>query len=278
MRDKRIADVPADDLLWTVLKNIKRSDPAFQLETQFLEVQQRRKRLQVFEGDGHGGIAKKSLFIHGSSGRYPWSNKDTYFPKSYELMWSMTRSVEDVQKYADDVKKIIEVTYKTICEQVVSSGVKNAFECSSFKLSQAMIHFVQPIRRLAYMDGRISDSFNLALFLASKSYEDLPSIYGGYNYRISDPLIDELLDEISRQVKNDNENFDPTETIATIKRQMDFLEQRGVYTYLPEAYAFLITGEDGEKRKKRLKKGLKGDRLVPCSREHPQKNWYTCSH
>jgi hypothetical protein len=243
---KRKVDGPMDDLLLEILKRLKAESEHFTPIRTFLEVDKTRRLFSISEPASSDDNRSRPLFVHNDAiGLF--SDNDTFFAKSYELMWSFLEGQKAVDRYRKKVEASISKAYEEVESEAKRWNRKDAFEFSSYKLSLRLKEYVQAVRRLGYMDGCTIQAFRLALLLGKSSYTRLPSIFGGYNYRPSDPLIDGLLVEMAKMVKKDDPKFDPTHMVSDMKGEIANLEERGIRTYFPRSYKLLSSYMPGAK-------------------------------
>jgi hypothetical protein len=251
---KRKSDGPADDLLLYLTKKMKQTKKDFVPLSEFEELNRQRKLFSLFDPESTHDTRTKGLFVHNDPGDHPFSDYDTFFPKSYELMWSYIVGPEGVQRHQRELKTRIHDTHTKIEEEVKGWNQKGGFEYASYKLSRDMQPFVQSIRRLGYMEGGLRDAFDLVLYLGRWSCAQLSSIFGGYNLRPLDPLADGLLVELAKLIKEEDPNFDPTDVLTRLKEEVDSMEYHGIYTYFPRSCKWLSSWEAGAKMREKAEK------------------------
>ena len=250
----RKSDVPADDLLLELTKRLKEKDGSFNFADAFSELNKSRKEFAMLDIYSRP-YRHTGFFVHRYVGDLPPSDHDTFFTKSYELMWSYLEGPEVVQNYHYELKAKISEAHADIKKETMDCNEKGGFEYSSYKLSKKMQEYVQVVRRYGYMSGTSRQAFELALHLAKSSYTRLPSIFGGYNYQQSDPAIDALVVEMGKLFKEADDNFDFTQTVSDLSAEIDFMQDREVTTYLPRSYKHMTSWLPGAKaRKKAVKK------------------------
>jgi len=225
---------------------MKAEDNSFRPARAFWELDKARRLFSVMEPIREVGTPNRGLFIH-RSGKRPFSENDTFPPKSYELMWGYLEGSEAVGHYHKEVESSITRSHAEIESEVEEWNHQDGFECSSYKLSLRMKEYVQAVWRLGYMAGGTLRAFQLALHLGKSTYTQLPSMFGGYNYRPVDPLIDGLLVEMAKLFKKDDPRFDPKQVISELKADIAYLEERGIYTHFPQSYKLLCSYLPGSK-------------------------------
>jgi hypothetical protein len=235
-------------------KRLKQEDARFQPVHEFEELNKQRSFFRAFVSNQSRGIDRVlDVFVH-RGGEGPFSNTDSYFPKSYELMWSYVEGPHAVNQYHDELKADIHKTYAKVIKNVESFHDKAGFECSSYRLSNEMQDFVQAIRRLAYMEGGFRRALTLALFLGKLTYSQQTSVFGGYNYRPIDILSDGLIAELLKLSKQECPSFDGSNIISDMDSQIQYLDRRNIYTYMPRSFKLLSSWAVGAKAKEKEEK------------------------
>jgi hypothetical protein len=73
-----------------------------------------------------GGNRPLEAFVH-NDGKGPFCNADSYFPKSYELMWSYIEGPDAVKEYHDELKSKVQTTYDKVIREVEPFSKKRRF-------------------------------------------------------------------------------------------------------------------------------------------------------
>jgi hypothetical protein len=129
MDDKCKSDAPANDLLLCLTKKMRQEDACFTPVHEFNELNQRRKFSGAFISDmtlTRGGNRLLEAFVH-NYGKGPFCNADSYFPKSYELMWSYIEGPDAVKEYHDELKAKFQTTYDKVIREVEPFSKKRRF-------------------------------------------------------------------------------------------------------------------------------------------------------
>lgn len=252
---KRKVDGPLDDLLFEILTKPRAEDENFLPVDAFWEVDKTRRLFSLNDKEGfHDGTKNTTLFVHKAADDRPFSENDTFFQKSYSLMWSYLEGPVSVVEYYTETKNGILEAYEAIEDEVTQWKRKDGFECSSYRLSTKMKEHVQAVRRLGYMAGGERRAFELAFELGQATFTNLSSMFGGYNYRPSDPLVDDLLVEMAKLVMKEDPDFDPTDMKAAMDQDITYLEDCGICTYLPRSHKLLSSYMPGAKEKEKTAK------------------------
>ncbi|PVH80571.1 hypothetical protein DL98DRAFT_187028 [Cadophora sp. DSE1049] len=206
---ERPSDGPADALLVKLSKRMKNENPDFEFdETQ---------RLLKDEVDR---LRSKGI--------------ETFFPASYELMWSFVQGPEAVRSVYDACKLEITETHERCVKDMCAT--KSRPYRHSCDLSSEMTKFIPTVQRLSNMEGGQHLAFDLILYLGRQSYTEMAG-RSSSTYRESDQMADKLLLEIAKAIKENEEYFLPLDAIERLKNEIEYLAEYKITTYFSKSFA-----------------------------------------
>ena len=141
---RRSWDKPADDLLLKLLKRMLEMDTKF-MPTK--EVAQLRDRIELFATRG----------------------VDSYFPNSFDFMWSVVEGPDVIQRFHDELKAEILATYSK--EDKEAARYERGYQSMGEKMEE-YIPKIMRMRLISLLGSKFA--FDLVLYLGRHSYLYLP--------------------------------------------------------------------------------------------------------
>ncbi|KAF8855726.1 hypothetical protein BDZ45DRAFT_792798 [Acephala macrosclerotiorum] len=129
--------------LFELLKRKKAEDKSFLPEDEFEDLNNQQKMFHLYEPDSKRDNREKALFDTTGAGGRPFTNTDTFFPKSYESMWSYIEGPLAAHNYNARLGNEIRIAYREIIIGVFRWRRKEGFERASYRLKNKMEHFTR---------------------------------------------------------------------------------------------------------------------------------------
>jgi len=206
----RPSDKPADALLLKLAKRMKKKYPTFMPTTVVALLQSKIEQLKA-------------------------KGVKTYFPNSYDLMWSWVGGLEAVREFHDDLKSEISSTYENI---LAEKGKR--YERDYHSIGERMEDYVPRIQRLGRMASTGSElAFDLVLYLGRHSYLESPDNYGSPSNRPLDMEMDNLLMQLATAIKEDDPDFKPKYAVDSLRYEIEFLAENDIHSYFPKSFKLL---------------------------------------
>lgn len=255
--DRDVFDDPADEMLHRLATCMPR---AAVTKEHLAELTLQRRVFRLPQGPLGAASSSPSLYIQGRDITQSVGSRDTYFPTSYALIWSLVVGQSVVEAHAEDLKQLIRRKYTEISDDIRVWGL------TSNQLSCTMQSYIPAVRRLISMRHGRKLASSIFLFMSKKSIPpiDVPREYSHHS-RPSDAALDE---ELVHLCTTDN----PPPTYFELKALVEenkILEQHNIYTYLPRYRALLAERLSSDIRPESKELALQ---LLPKDAEIPPMN------
>jgi hypothetical protein len=135
------------------------------------------------------------------------------------------------QRLSDSIRRRIVEVYQRLWEESCD-GRKT--DVSSVDVSDAMVHFIPEIRRLANIEGGLILAFDLMIHLINHYYGELDG-GGDDGDHLSDRRADDLLVEILQRMEEETLGFKPEKDLATLKAHAKVLDDYGFESLFAES-------------------------------------------
>ena len=202
-------DEPADTLLLKLSKKILEIDSGF-IPTE--EVAQLRERIEL--------LAAKDV--------------NSYFPSSFDLMWSVVECPDTIQEFHDNLRAEILATYSKEDREAIR------YERRYHNIGEKLEEYIPKIRRLRLMSlVGYKLAFDLVLYVGRYSYLDPPDHDRWMNQRRLDEEMDELLMGVANDIRNQEPDFKRQQAIDALRCELEYLAGHGVISYFPLSFKML---------------------------------------